>query len=240
MAGYKLILADEHGLFLEGLENLFKSKAADMYEVAAKATTGKELIEKVSTEEYDAAVFDISFVDIGHEDLIKQIKSKSLNKDIKLFIVSAYGEMNLVKTCFRLGIDGYMLKSCGFDDILSGLKDIFMGNIHLGKNIQVSPQKNLNKEKSLDAEKKKKVFRDRFYLRQALSKREIEILELLQQGYSNKKISEKLYISDHTVSVHKKHILKKLNLQKTEGLMDFIKEHDILIKNEINNRAQAL
>ena len=240
MAEYKLILADEHSLFLEGLANLFETKDSESYKIAAKATSGKDLIAKVSEEDFDIVVFDISFIDIGHEDLIREIKSNSLNKDIKLFVVSAYGEMNLVKTCFRLGIDGYMLKSCGYNDILTGLKDIIRGNVHLGKNIQVSPDKNLIKEKIYDSEKKKTIFRDRFYLRQALSKREKEILQLLLQGYSNKKISQELFISDHTVSVHKKHILKKLDLQKTEGLLDFIKKHEVLIQKDIKHRAEAL
>lgn len=228
MAEYKIVIADEHSLFLEGLERILEMNHSPSYNVIAKANSGKDLISIIKNSELDAALFDISFVDIEPEDLIEQIKKA--NRKIKLFVLSAYGDMKLVKSCFRLGVDGYMLKSSDNKTLFKGLNDIFSGQIFVGENIKLSPDLNGNGKTVLNSAKKKMISVDRFLLRQALTKREKEILEFLYNGLSNKSISEQLFISEHTVSVHRKHIMKKLYVNSTVELLELIDKYDILIK----------
>ena len=228
MAEYKIVIADEHSLFLEGLERILEMDQSTGYKVAAKATSGKDLISIIKNSELDAALFDINYVDIEPEDLIEQIRKA--NRKIKLFVVSAYGDMKLVKSCFRLGIDGYMLKSSDNKTLFKGLNDIFSGQIFVGENIKLSPDLNGNGKSIMDSAKKKMISIDRFLLRQSLTKREKEIMEFIYNGLSNKSISERLFISEHTVSVHRKHIMKKLNVNSAAELLDLIDKFDILVK----------
>ncbi len=228
MADYKIAIADEHDMFLEGLKVLLEANEYPGYKVTAKANSGKDLISLIENEDFDALIFEIDFVDIEPEDLITEIKKK--NKNIKLFVLSAYGDMKLVKTCFRLGVDGYLLKSSNSDALFSGLDTIFRNDIYIGENLKVSPGKNIESKNDIVNVEKKKCFTDRFLIRQKLTRREKEILELICAGMSNRMIAKELYISDHTVGVHRKHIMKKIGVTSTADLISFVSKFDILIK----------
>ncbi len=227
MTDYRIVLADEHKMFQEGVEQLLQSNEHPSFSVTAKVNNGKDLITAVENESFDVLVFEVNFVDIEPFDLIKQIKS--LKKDFKLFVLSAYGDMKLVKECFRLGVDGYLLKSSNSADLIDGLTTILQDRVYIGENLQVAPDKNGAHAKSADV-KKKEFPVERFEVRQKLTNREKEILGFVCEGISNKGIASQLYISEHTVRVHRKHILKKLNLNTTTDLIDFVEEFDILIK----------
>ncbi len=228
MAEYKIVIADEHSLFLDGLEKILEMNESPGYKVIAKTNSGKDLISIIKNSEVDAVLFDINYVDIEPEELIGQIRK--IKRGVKLFVLSAYGDMKLVKTCFRLGIDGYMLKSSDNQTLFKGLNDIFSGQIFVGENIKLSPELNGNGKTLLNSTKKKMIPVDRFLLRQSLTKREKEILGFIYNGLSNKLISERLFISEHTVSVHRKHIMKKLSVKNAGELLDLIDKHDILIR----------
>jgi len=229
MAEYKIALADEHVMFLEGVQNLLEANEYPGYFVGAKANSGKDLISLVKNEYFDALIFEINFVDIGPEELIIEIKRNS--KDTKLFVLSAYGDMNLVKTCFRLGVDGYLLKSSKSTMLIDGLNKVLRNNIYIGENLKVAPEKNIeSKTKITHAFEKKKIPTDRFIIRQRLTKREKEILEHIYQGMTNRMIAKELYISEHTVGVHRKHIMKKISVNSTADLIEFVKEFKILIR----------
>jgi DNA-binding NarL/FixJ family response regulator len=227
MADYNIILADEHELFLEGIQNLLENDDEHSYEISAKARSGKELISIVENNIFDALIFEVNFVDIEPEDLITQIKR--LNKDIKLFVLSAYGDMKLVKTCFRLGVDGYLLKSSGFETLKNGLNDIFRDNIYIGENLKVAPEINHDSSNNNSIQKKKMIPIDRFQIRAKLTQREKEILHYIYQEKRNKRIACELYKSEHTVGVHRKHIMKKIGVTTTNHLINFVKEFEILI-----------
>ncbi len=231
MADYKIAIADEHEMFLEGLKNLLEANEYPGYKVAATSKSGKDLISQIGNEDFDALIFEINFVDIEPEDLIKGIRKA--NRNVKLFVLSAYGDMNLVKKCFRLGVDGYLLKSSSSKALFSGLDTIFRDDIYIGENLKVSPVKSISdNNSSTESFEKKKYPYDRFLIRQKLTRREKEILRFINEGMSNRAIAKELYISDHTVGVHRKHIMKKLNVNSTADLISFVSEFDILIKEE--------
>ncbi len=225
MADYKVVLADEHRMFQEGIQGLLESNNRPNFSVFAKVNTGKDLIETVENESFDLLVFEVNFADIEPFDLIQQVRA--LNKDVKLFVLSAYGDMKLVKECFRLGIDGYLLKSSNSADLIKGLVTVLKDEVYIGENLQVSPNRNGG---STDTIKKKALPIERFRVRQQLTNREKEVLEHVCLGKTNREIASEMYISEHTVRVHRKHILKKLNLNTTVDLIDFVEEFDILIK----------
>lgn len=230
MANYKIALADEHELFLEGVKNLLEANQYPGYSVEATAKSGKDLISLVKNEDFDALIFEINFVDIEPEELIKEIKRN--NRELKLFVLSAYGDMKLVKTCFRLGVDGYLMKTSDSKSLVEGLNQIFMNQIFIGENLKVSPIRSNDDIKEEIVIKKKQFPIDRFLIRQKLTKREKEILKLIYQGMTNRRIAKELFISDHTVGVHRKHIMKKINVNSTADLMSYVEEFQILIKNE--------
>ena len=224
MAGYKIVLADEHKMFLESIKAFLNSYSTVQFNVSATLTSGKDLIDYVKVENVNIVISEINFPGYDPEEFIKEIKRAGLST--KLVILSAYGDINLVKSCFRMGADGYLLKTSDLDSLVDCLNTVVQGRIYIGENLKVAPD--LNNKHSKDDLVKKRFPVDRFLVRQNLTKRELEVLDLICIGHSNKKIADLLFISEHTASVHRKHILKKIGAGNSQELVEFVKEFEIL------------
>lgn len=227
MAGYKIALADEHLMFLEGVKAFLSNSAEMQLEITAMSQSGEDLIDFLQNNQIDIIFTEINFRGFDPENYLEEIKKNS--DKTKIVVLSAYGDTNLVKSCFKAGADGYILKNSKPEILLDCIKSVVQGNIFIGENLKVSPEFNGNvRGKDQEELKKKRIPIDRFVLRQSITRREIEILELICSGNSNKKISELLFISEHTASVHRKHILKKLGVVNSQELIEFVAEFDIL------------
>jgi DNA-binding NarL/FixJ family response regulator len=224
MAGYKIVLSDQQRMFLEGVKTFLENYSTMQFSISATLTSGKDLIEYLNKVDVNIVFTEINFPGFEPEELIKEIKKAGQNT--KLVILSAYGDINLVKSCFRMGADGYLLKSSDLDSLIACINTVVQGKIYIGENLKVAPELNNNiAENDL---KKKRIPVDRFLIRQSMTRRELEILELICKGHSNKKIGEELFISEHTASVHRKHILKKIGAINSQELIEFVKEFEIL------------
>lgn len=224
MAGYKIVLSDQQRMFLEGVKTFLENYSTMQFSVSATLTSGKDLIEYLNKVDVNIVITEINFPGYDPEELIKDIKIAG--KNTKLVILSAYGDINLVKSCFRMGVDGYLLKTSDLDSLIECINTVVQGKIYIGENLKVAPELNNNiAENDL---KKKRIPVDRFLVRQSMTRRELEILELICKGHSNKKIAEELFISEHTASVHRKHILKKIGTVNSQELIEFVKEFEIL------------
>ncbi|MGE5356481.1 MAG: LuxR C-terminal-related transcriptional regulator [Deltaproteobacteria bacterium] len=225
MAGYKIVLADEHKMMLEGVQNYLESISTIQLNISAVFTSGNDLIDFIRQNSVNIVITEINFPGFQPDELITSIKKA--DKNIKVIVLSAYGDINLVKSCFRSGADGYLLKSSKFDSIKDSLNMVVQDKIFIGENLKVAPDLN-DAEVGKELEKKKFPV-DRFVIRQSLTKRELEILGLICAGYSNKMIADDLYISEHTASVHRKHLLRKIGVVNSQELTEFVKEFNILI-----------
>lgn len=223
MAAYRAVLADEHVLFMEGIQRILSEMDNPVVEVIATVRSGKDLVDVIDKQETDLVLLELNFIDIEYDQLIKTIRSAS--KDVKLIILSAYGEMKLVRNCFNLGVDGFVLKSNSTDELRKGITDVMQGQVFLAEGLQVAPP---NREVKDDEKHVLAQENDRFLLKQKLTKREIEILGLICDGLNNRQISKELFISDQTVGVHKKNIMKKLQVNSTPELIRFAEEKKIV------------
>jgi DNA-binding NarL/FixJ family response regulator len=223
MAAYRAVLADEHELFTEGVQRILDGMDNPRIEVIAAARSGNDLIEIIETNKADLVLSELNFSDMEYEKMIEKLKS--LKPGLKLIILSAYGEMKLVRSCFNLGVDGFLLKSNSIRDLENGISAVMQGNIFMGEGLMVAPPSNQvsQEEKQVQAQ-----VNDRFILKQKLTRREVEILGLICSGLNNRQISKELFISDQTVGVHKKNIMKKLSVNTTHDLIKFAREKKIV------------
>jgi DNA-binding NarL/FixJ family response regulator len=141
-----------------------------------------------------------------------------------MFILSAYGDTKLVRSCFNCGIDGFALKTHSVETLRSGIVEVMQNRIFLAEGLQVAPQIN---DKELNSPSTEQVVNDRFLLKQQLTKREVQILKLIVSGMNNRQIAKELYISHETVGVHKKNIKKKFDVNSTPSLIHFVQENRI-------------
>jgi two-component system response regulator NreC len=205
----KVLIADDHQLFREGLTNLLAS-AADI-EVIGQAENGQEVLEKVRFQEPDIILMDIGMPRLnGIETTIALRKEYP---DIKILALSMHDEKTYVKGMLEAGAWGYLLKNCAYDQLVDAIIQVYNG------------------KKYLDTYAAEVIIQD--YLSDSLGKiklseRESEVLKLLAEGRSIREISEALFISIKTVCSHKQNIFYKLEIENMSQLIKFALKNGIV------------
>jgi two-component system response regulator NreC len=206
----KVLIADDHQLFREGLMNLISS-APDI-EVIGEAKDGKEATEKVKTLNPDVVIIDIGMPRMNGIEATRIIKKQQ--QGIKIIAVSMHSDRQFVKGILEAGADGYLLKNCTYRQLIDAIKSVVEGKKYLSEDItEMVIQGYLDPADEVGGNKGE------------LSERELEILKLYAEGKSTREISEKLFISVKTVGTHKQHIFEKLGLKSNADMIKYaIKE----------------
>jgi len=210
MSRIRLVLADDHLLFQQGLKRLLEVDLEMDIEIVATASCGRELIGILKTARPHIVLLDLNMPGMDGLDAFKKVKE--WNSGLKVIILTMYDDAKIVKTALKAGVDGYILKQFGLEEVRNAIKDVLAGEVYIGKGIE------FNNDKVLTSQNQHK-FDDKFIRKYRLTKRELEILQLIGQALSNKEIAKELFISDQTVSVHRKNIMRKLNVSNTAGLI---------------------
>lgn len=209
MSTIKIIIADDHTLFINGLQLLIKEEPG--IEVIDIVHNGKELLDILDKKKPDIILLDINMPVINGLDSIKYIKQEY--PDIKIIVLSTYSEDHLIEKARNLGANGYLLKNSNKDELLETIR--LVNNNHTS-----FPYKEPKTRNAFAAQ-------DDFLKQFNLTKREAEIIQLLKAGMTNQQISDKLFLSIYTIETHRKNIMQKLNLNKPSSLMKFIFENGL-------------
>ena len=213
----KVIIADDHRIFREGLKELLISYGK--YEIIGEVSNGVELIEMLANQLPDIILLDISMpVMDGHE------AAEIINKtypNVKILVLSMFGDETYYYQMIEHGVKGFILKESSSFELESALDEV-------SKNGSYFSQELLRRIIFKAADKVKKSAK----VINELSKRELEILKLICEGMSNNEIGDILYISPRTVEIHKAHILEKTHSKNTVNLILYAIKHKIV---EISN-----
>jgi len=201
----RLLIADDHPAFLEGLSRLLADE--EDLECVAKSTEGMEAIQLAKELQPDVAIIDVSMPHLNGIEATRQIKAASPNTAV--LMISAFDYQSYILASLRAGAAGYMLKTRPLHEIVSAVRLVHKG------------------ERILDLKAADKVVRyltagDRGSKTDSdpLNPRELEILELTAEGLSNKGIAEKLYISERTAQTHLVNIFRKLGVSsRTQAVL---------------------
>ncbi|HEX8528673.1 MAG TPA: response regulator transcription factor [Cytophagales bacterium] len=215
----KLLIADDHQLFIDGLRMLLEMEPH--IQVVGQALNGEEVLEVLGAQEVDIVLLDINMPDTDPLGLVKTIRAK--HRRTKVIILTMYHGTRYYTKLIRHGINGYLYKSEGKTVFLEAIEKAVRGETYISKELLT------------DAAAPKGTASPAFDLHLAapenvLTKREIEILKLVAQEYSNQEIGEKLFISTSTVDTHRKHILLKLGVRNTVGLVKYCLQNNLLDK----------
>lgn len=203
----RVLLADDHKIFREGVRSLL-DREKDM-EVVDEASNGLEVLEKVKNQAIDVVVLDI---DIGKPNGIEVAEAISMNHpEVKILILSMIGLHDFVLQALEKGAIGFLLKNTGKDEVLTAIRSVAKGDSYFSKEVSSILIEQLHKP---GASKK----RD---LDIPISPREMEVLKLISQEYSNSEIADKLFISIRTVDTHRRNLLEKLGAKNTAGLVRY-------------------
>ena len=207
MTKIRVLLADDHKIFRDGVRSILE-KEKDM-EVVDDAANGQEVIEKIESLEIDVLVLDI---DIGKPNGIEITEMVSKNyPEVKILILSMMGLHDFVIQALEKGAIGFLLKNTGKDEVLTAIRSVSKGDSYFSREVSAVLIEQLQKPTS--SRKKNADI--------PISPREIEVLRLIAQEFSNSEIAEKLFISIRTVDTHRRNLLEKLGAKNTAGLVRF-------------------
>lgn len=207
MSKIRVLIADDHKIFRDGIKSILE-KEKDI-EVVDEAANGREVLEKIGRAEIDLIILDI---DIGTPNGIEICEIlKKEHPDINILILSMMGLHDFIIQALEKGATGFLLKNAGKDEVLTAIRSVAKGDSYFSRDVSSILIEHLNKPRS-----SKKRIADI-----PLSARELEVLRLISQEYSNPEIAKKLFISIRTVDTHRRNLLEKLGLKNTAGLVKY-------------------
>lgn len=195
----RVFLVDDHQIIRDGIKALLSG--ISNIEIVAEAASSEEVLLKIRSIPVDVALIDISLPGISGIRLTEQLTLSY--PGVKVMILSMHLSEEYVSNALRAGALGYLVKNTTRDELISAINMVADGEKYLGREVsEVITSGYIRRIKS-----------DQALDKELLSKRELEILRLIAEGYGNKEISEKLFISIRTVESHKNHIMQKLELK---------------------------
>jgi DNA-binding NarL/FixJ family response regulator len=211
-------------MFTEGIHAILTEVKYPPIKIVGLAYSLEEL-KKMLAFPIDLLIFELAMIE--NEGFVFMSELKKAIPNIRIIVLSNYGEPNMVRDAFMHGADGYVLKSNNSIELIQCIDRVLEGKTFLAEGLRLSPEF-VKQKKSPNLEKKKKIYEDRFLLKQKLTKREKQILSLIVQFKNNKVIAQELFISDQTVSVHRKRIMKKFGVNNTVNLIIFSLDHQLV------------
>src|SRR5271156_4017619 len=216
MKTLRILVADDHDLMRRGIKALLQSHAG--WEVCGEAHTGREAVTKAEELKPDIVILDISMPDLNGVDAAKRIRKSS--PDTEVLILSVHYSDQLIRDIVEAGVRGYIVKSDSDRDLVIAVEtlanhkpfftpratEVMLTNFNEGRTHTEVPE----------------AMRDR------LTSREREIVQLLAEGKSSKEVASSLCISVKTAETHRANIMRKLQLHTVSELVRYAVRNQIV------------
>ncbi|NNI71354.1 LuxR C-terminal-related transcriptional regulator [Pasteurella multocida] len=201
----KVLIIDDHPLMRRGIKQLME--LAPNFEVVADAGNGIEGISLALQTQPDLIILDLNMKELSGLDTLKALRAEGI--DARILILTVSDLKSDIFTLIDAGVDGYLLKDTEPDALLSQIQRIAQGEVILSDSIK-------------DALIERQMNADPIY---SLTDREMDVLRLIATGLSNKQIAGQLFISEETVKVHIRNLLRKLNVHSRVAATVLYFEH---------------
>jgi len=209
MKPIRVVLVDDHRIVRQGLRSILGPDPR--FEVAGEAADGAEALQVVADQRPEVVLLDLKLPDMDGVELCRRLVET--HPETAVLILTAFIDRNLVEACLRAGARGYLLKDAENLRLREQLLTVVQGHMALdprAADIVVqyvrqyeAPPENLNE-------------------------REVQIIQLISQGLTNKEIGQRLHLSEHTIKGHVKDILAKLDVHSRIEAVLRAKELDLL------------
>lgn len=213
MSKIKILLVDDHQIIIDGLKSLLNN--TDEIVVSGEANNGREALRILDLIGIDVVLMDIDMPILNGIDTLKEIRKKG--QEVKVIILSMHNEAGMIKSLMNIGANGYLLKSSPQDEVINAIRKVAGGHQYFSTEVTLSL---LNKTQNNSPESSPQI--------ELLTDRETEIIQLIAEGFSNKEIGNKLFISHRTVDTHRTNIMKKLNVSNIAGLISYAIKNGIV------------
>ena len=205
----RIALADDHQLVLDGLKALINGR--DEFEFVAEANDGKRLVQIIESVQIDVALVDIDMPIMNGLQAIEAIKA--IKPEVQCIALTMHNEKGMIQKVVSAGASAYILKNIDQQDLVKAINKVAAGGKYFSDEVTLTLAGSGNKSDSTSFQN--------VALNHDLTEREIEILKWIAQGYSNKEIGDKLFISHRTVDTHRTNFMKKLEVHNIAGLIRY-------------------
>jgi len=203
----KILIADDHKILRQGIRSLLASQ--EDFEVVAESSDGSETVKETLKHKPDVVLMDIAMPNLNGFEATRQIRKKL--PEIKVLVLSMYRDDEYVLQALQAGVSGYVLKDVAVEELITAIRAVHNNQYFLSPSISRTViDASLGKIERADKEP--------FDL---LTPREREVVQLIAEGYTNKEIAVKLYISVKTVDAHRSHIMDKLDIHDVATLVKY-------------------
>lgn len=219
-----LVVIDDHHIFIEGLKVVLGKSERTKFNVIAETNTGNGLLKIIPGIQPDLLLLDLSLPDMDGIEVITHLKK--MGGEYRILVLSMYDEPKVIRAAFKAGADGYVLKNSLANELYHAIDKVMEGDTYLSVGLSLTNQSGMNSRFNQNG-KLAPSYDDRIVKKFNLTKRELEVLKLVGQALTNKEIAGELYISDQTVSVHRKNIMRKMGATSSAGLIKIAYENNL-------------
>ena len=202
----RVIVADDHRLVSEGVVKILEKE----YDVVATPTDGRAFVEAVEQFHPDLVLVDISLPLLNGLDACRRVKKSC--PGVKIIVLTMHSEQHFVDEAFRVGVEGYLLKSSVADELLVAAREVLKGSAY------VSPGVTRGLVYQALGASTEAQYQPRPVQSVTLSLRQREVLQLVAEGKSNKEIASTINVTVKTIEFHKARISKELGVHTTAEL----------------------
>jgi len=202
MSRARILLADDHKMFAQGLQSLLE----DEFELVGTAADGQALVEAAHRLDPDIIVVDISMPGLNGLDAVRQLKKEDVSA--RIIFLTMHADQSLVAEAFRCGGSGYVLKQSAGEELISAIRQVLAGQEYVTPLLAAELARGLSKR--IDRTQKLR-----------LTPRQREVLQLVIEGCTMREIAARLGISTRTAESHKYEMMEGLGVESTAELIQY-------------------
>lgn len=213
MTRQRILIVDDHEVVRLGLRSLL-DRHPD-FEVVAEASNGREAMEKIESYQPNVIVLDIRLPGQSGVEVCQQITDKY--PDIKVIMLTSYAEDEMLFAAIRAGAAGYVLKQIGGNDLVKAIEAVGRGEALLDPSLT---QRVFEEVRKAQREEEASAFAE-------LTNQEMQVLQLVSEGKTNREIADALYLGEGTVRNYVSNILGKLGVANRAEAAAYAVQHNL-------------
>lgn len=209
----RILIVDDHGVLRAGLRALLSAEP-DL-EVVGEIADGQQVFHLAGELHPDVVLLDISMPGLSGIEITRRLKES--RPEMRVLILTFHEDESLLQEAIRAGAAGYIVKRAAESELIDAIRAVWRGDLYVHPIMTRALLKDLSPAPISPQTPG-----------ESLTPREIEVLRLIAQGYTNRQTAEALSISVRTVESHRGNLMDKLNLHSRVGLVRYAKEHGLI------------
>lgn len=210
METINILLVDDHTLIREGLKLILKKNKN--FKIIGEASNGVEAIKYIdkNADKVHVVMLDITMPELDGFEVAKIVRQN--HPEIKILALTMHSEESYITKMIDVGVHGYVLKDSNLEDLSTAINTILEGRPYYSSDVSAIM---INSLMNKDKKKENNEINN-------LTDREVQIIDLITEGFKSSEIAEKLKLSTRTIEVHRRNLMKKLDVKNTAELVSFV------------------